>query len=223
MRCEEAQRLFDSYLDGELPSSLLHELDAHRLRCGPCRRALAIHEVAGHILASDQQPVALREDFTSRLLACVDTGARTRWEKVRRFLYVAGPLAAAAVIALAFLGAFDRGRESKVAGVKVEPIVQPSGPVSGRSAVVAPDPYDAAASQRAIEQWIDQTRKNLAVKRQSGESLQQALDLTILQLLDILEEANDRAAYPPYFPGADEEVPFPPPDRADEDDDVEDL
>ena len=41
MRCSEAKRLFDPYLDGELSAPLRAELDAHRLECADCRREAA--------------------------------------------------------------------------------------------------------------------------------------------------------------------------------------
>src|SRR3990172_9471766 len=100
MRCEEAQQLFDGYLDGELSPSLTTELDAHRLQCADCRRALAILEVTGHVLVSDREAIMLESKFTDRLLACVETPGQRRVRQARRFLYVAGPMAAAAVIVL---------------------------------------------------------------------------------------------------------------------------
>jgi len=225
MRCHEAQQLFDAYLDAELSASMTAELDAHRLQCAECRRALAILEVTGHVLSADPQPVALTGDFTNRLMACVETPRAKRWGQVRRYLYAAGPLAAAAVIALAFLGAFDRTGPSRVAGVKVEPAVHD---VSATAAIPAPpqspSPAELEASQRAIDDWIAQMRANMEVKRQSSQSIQRAVDLTVLQLLDVLEEFNDQAAPPPHFPGADDPLPFvPSPNPEVDDEDVEDL
>jgi len=222
MRCEEAQQLFNAYLDGELSPSLTTELDAHRLQCGECRRSLAILEVTGHVLSSTRDPVALKEGFTDRLLACVDTPARRRWNQIRRYAYIGGPLAAAAVIALAFLGVFDRGRQGKVAGLKVEPLVQTAPSAPAREAQPSPTPEEIEAASKAIDEWVEQMRASVNLKRQSGESLQKALDLTILQVLDILEQYNDRSA--PHFPGADVNAPFSPdePPPLDEED-VEDL
>ncbi len=218
MRCEEARQLFDAYLDGELSPSLTAELDAHRLQCPECRRALALLEVTGHVLSSDREPAALEAGFTDRLMACVETQVG-RAHPVRRYLYIGGPLAAAAVIALAFLGAFDRGRQTKVAGVKVEP-VQVIAPAEDR----APSPSreeTAAAAERAVDEWIEQMRSNLDAKRQSGASLQKALDLTVLQILDILEELNDPSEL--HYPGADDDVPFSPNEPPPVDEEVEDL
>lgn len=203
MRCEEARKLFDAYLDGELSSSLTTELDAHRLQCAACRRELAILEVTGHVLGSDRDPVVLQDDFTDRLLACVDRGG-WRWGLIRRYVYIGAPLAAAAMIALAFLGAFDRGGGGRVAGERVERVVvrAPAAPEPAAS----PSAEDIAAAERAVDEWIEQMRAGVEAKRQGGESLQTALDLTVLQILDILEELNDRSA--PHFPGADVKPPF---------------
>ncbi len=220
MRCEEAQQLFDAYLDGELSPSLTAELDAHRLQCAECRRALAILEVTGHVLGSDHEPVMLEADFTDRLLACVERPRLGRWQQVRRLAFLGGSLAAAAVIGMAFLGVFDRGKQSKVAGEKVERVLQ--APASPAVQQDSPSAEDLKAAEQAIDEWIEKMRTSLEVKRQSGESLQKALDLTILQVLDILEELNDPSSL--HLPGADEAAPFlpikPPPV---DDEDVDDL
>ena len=219
MRCEEARQLFDAYLDGELSPSLATELGAHRVRCAACRRSLALLEVSGHIISSDREPVAVPDDFSERLLACVDVREHGWVARVRRSLYFVGPLAAAAVIAMAFLGFFDRGRDSKFAGEKVE---------RTRVEGVAPRPntpsaYDREAAERAIDQWIGQMQTNKAAKARTGESIQ-APDLTILQLLEMLKDANDGAPDLQHFPGADLNEPFgPPEDRHVDDEDVEDL
>jgi hypothetical protein len=117
--------------------------------------------------------------------------------RYRRGLYIAGPLAAAAVVALAFLGVFDR----------------PGGPVAGDKNVKIdatrpseeqelPFPELMADGQRlesghrnerAWEAAIEAMQKNMAAKRQSGESLQKAFDLTVEQLLDILREAEQES------------------------------
>ncbi len=76
MNCEQAANLFDAHLDGVLSQSLETELAAHRVKCAMCRQDLALLEVAGHVIASDGAvDDQLEEDFTDRLLACID-GAR---------------------------------------------------------------------------------------------------------------------------------------------------
>jgi anti-sigma factor RsiW len=221
MRCSEAKRLFDPYLDGELSPPLRAELDAHRLECADCRRALAILEVTGHVLSAPTHERPLADDFTNRLMACVETPTQYRWNQIRRYVYAGVPLAAAAVIALAFLGVFDRSGPSKVAGVKVEPVVQTR---PAEAAPQVPSPKDVEAAQRAIDEWVAQMRVGMEIKRQKSESLGRAVDLTVLQLLDIFEEFNDRSVAPAE-PAADEELlPAPPePEVRDPDGDVEDL
>lgn len=121
MDCRQAQRYFDAYLDGELPPALETEFGAHRVRCSDCRRALALMEVSGHILASDREPVTLDDDFSHRLLACMDE-RQNRWMVSRRRLALfAVPVAAAAALGIAFLGPFGQSQDShptKVLGVK---------------------------------------------------------------------------------------------------------
>jgi hypothetical protein len=192
MQCEQARQLFDAYLDGELSPSLATELGAHRLRCADCRQALALLEVSGHILRSDRDTVQASDDFTDRLLACVDTGPTWR-RRVLHTIYVGGPLAAAAVIALAFIGVFDGKRPSQVAGVKelaspaVVRSIDPSKATVPAVQLPAVDP-----AEKALGDFIDQTQQRMKDK---GDSVQRVLDLTILQMLDILEEAKERSQH----------------------------
>ena len=227
MRCEQARQLFDAYLDGELPPALATELGAHRVRCPECRRALALLEVSGHIVASDRDPITIREGFGDRLLACMETPA-VRWtRRVRRAMYVAGPLAAAAVIGLAFIGVFDR-HDSKVAGEKVEvdapPEVIESEQRGVGEAVRQPGAEATSVDERALEEWTEQMRENVRAKIESGESLHDYFDLTVLQMLDILDSRKDGSAGEEHFPGADIR-PQPAPDETvpTDEDEVEDL
>jgi hypothetical protein len=129
---------------------------------------------------------------------------KRRWhERGRYALYYAGPLAAAAVIALAFVGVFDRGNGTRVEGLKVENVEAPSAPVVQEPAATALEADESTEAEHALDEWIDQTRQSLQDKRQSGESLQKALDLTVGQWLDILEQANDTSSPEDHFPGAD--------------------
>ena len=179
------------------------ELGAHRVRCSDCRRALALLEVSGQIIASDRDAASLKEDFSRRLLACMEVPKR-RWdERARHLLYYVGPLAAAAVIALAFVGVFDRSNGAQVQGMKVKNPAAHAQHTQRESAIGTPKPEDTAEAEHALDEWVDQTRKNLQDKRQSGESLQKALNLTVGQWLDILEKANDTSSPEDHFPGAD--------------------
>ena len=194
MNCEQAQQLFDAYLDGELSPSLATELGAHRLRCPECRRALALLEVTGHVLRSYDDRVSLKEGFEDRLLACVDDRSSFR-QRFRRAMYILGPLAAAAVITMAFLGAFDRN-PGRWAGEKVQ--AKDSAGLD-RLWQELDETADAekgeAVDPRALEldRWGRRMQKNL-------QSFQ---DLTIYQWLDVLEKAKDSSAPEDHFPGAD--------------------
>ncbi len=182
-------------------------------------------EVSGHIIASDRDPVALRGGFSDRLVACVEPKASQRMIRLRRSLYVAGPLAAAAVVVLAFLGVFDRS-DPKFAGEKVEWVdVGAMRPSQDPSPQEYPPEYSpASADERLLTEWIEQTQRNMAAKRRSGESLQKALDLTILQLIDILNQAKDASSGEDHFPGADVDAPDAPSKPVSSNsEDVEDL
>ena len=227
MNCEQARQLFDAYLDGELPPALATELGAHRVNCPECRQALALLEVTGHIIASDREPVILRDDFSERLLECMDT-RDARWPyRLRRILYISGPLAAAAVIALAFLGVFDR-HDTRVASEKTEAAVAPSmieGGARGATEEMDEAELEAIAdADRALEEWVERTQENLNAKLESGEKLREYFDLTIFQWLDIVNSAQDASGGEDHFPGADIQLE-PDADKAvsTDEDTIEDL
>ncbi|MBI4718346.1 MAG: zf-HC2 domain-containing protein [Planctomycetes bacterium] len=214
MRCEQARQLFDAYLDGELSPALATELGAHRLRCAECRRALALLEVAGHIVGADADPVRPPEGFTDRLLACMEPSRATWSHRLRRLVYAGSALAAAAVVGLAFLGVFDTHRPGQVAGKKVErsvasasvapaPVANP--PVADSAIDEFDEEFDAPDSP--LQTWIERTQANLEAKRQGGESLQEVFDLTILQWLDVLEQAKQATADAPTAPPALDPAP----------------
>lgn len=195
MRCDQARQFFDAYLDGELSPSLATELGAHRLRCADCRQALALMEVSGHIVKTDQEPVQLRRNFTERLLDCVNQQSMPWLRRWRRQIYIGGPMAAAAVIALAFFGVFDNP-ESRVLSEKGVLIERT--PVGGEASTGSP--YAAVTpalgrvadegNQEVLKAWIDQTRQNIAAKRESGESLRQFLDQKLEQWDSVLDDTQ---------------------------------
>lgn len=190
VRCEQARQLFDAYLDGELSSALETELGAHRVRCASCRREIALLEVSGHVLRTDLDDSTLSGDFTDRLLRCVEEAKPPLRLRLRRVVYVAAPLAAAAVIAMAFFGAFDGKSASRVAGLQeVNPhlsrsdLPEPPREIAPAAAPVAPVP------ELAFEEWLRQAGANVEAGRRTGESLHQMLDDTFQSVLILLEDA----------------------------------
>lgn len=222
MQCEQARQLFDAYLDGELSPPLAMELGAHRIHCPECRRALALLEVSGHIIASDRDPVDLSSGFSNRLLACMGPPGG-RWEqRLRRVMYIGGPLAAAAVVAMAFLGVFDPDAGPVLSRVEQRAVPQEMELPDLLDEQDLPKADDHA--ERVLDEWIQEARTNIAAKRQSGESLQQMLDLTITQWLDILNQANEVSTSEDHPHGVELTSPPPPPEAAPADsEDVEDL
>lgn len=208
MRCVDARLLFDAFLNGELSSAMATELQAHRVKCADCRREFALLEVSGHVLRLNDDPVALADDFTDRLIACMDRPKSPWLLRLRWAGYVGAPVAAAAVVAMAFLGVFDGGGQRKVAGVSTSveevlgqpplPQVLVDAPVNGmsgadergRRSIARPDEAPDAMRAQAPTDWFQGVRTDVAGKQQRGEPLERALDLTILQLIDILEQAK---------------------------------
>ncbi|HVP12710.1 MAG TPA: anti-sigma factor [Phycisphaerae bacterium] len=71
MTCRHVQQLRDSYLDGELSSSLSAEVHAHLLQCPECQQKVEMIRVAGHVIATDCSEPPLRPDFAQRVVACL--------------------------------------------------------------------------------------------------------------------------------------------------------
>ncbi len=202
MDCKQACQLFDAYLDGELSARLATEFGAHRVRCPECRRALALLEVAGHVIGSDEDPVTLRAGFSERLLACMEAPGR-RWRRfLPRVLYIGGPLAAAAVIALAFAGFFDRS-SSIVAGQKDDRadgwVIDPSSPDFDPWGEPLPEDGQEEVEGRSV---VDQAAKNWDKKKEAFQSLQDLPEVTIRQGLEILDQLPDESRGADHFPGA---------------------
>ncbi|MFQ5462684.1 MAG: anti-sigma factor family protein [Phycisphaerae bacterium] len=208
MRCDQAIKLFDAHLDGELAPSLEMELAAHRFNCPQCRRQLALLEVAGHVIESDAEPPAALDDaFTDRLLACVDEQRPHAVQRAVRWIYLAVPLAAAAVICFAFLGAFDRGDVIVAGKSMVNPGATPA--VGSGAAPFATETLDQASgeresAERALEEFLTDIQSNVNEKRDRVQSLRDSLDLTIRQWLDILNSRKDPTADDAHFPALDE-------------------
>ena len=185
MDCRQAQSLFDSYLDGELAPTLATELGAHRVQCPDCRQDLALLEVSGHIVRSDPDTVILDDGFTDRLLACVGA-SRPGWPwKLRRWAYISGPLAAAAVIAIALWGGFDR--ETKIAGQFAEGLTRNPGATTAHER--PPEPAPVATRPVPLDRTLERMRARTEAKLNSLDALQEAGHLSILQILDILNQA----------------------------------
>lgn len=225
MNCEQAQQLFDAYLDGELSAMLKTELGAHCVQCADCRRAMALIQVSGHILNADRDPVELGAGFSDRLIACVDSREKHWTVRFRRWAYVGGPMAAAAVILLAFMGTFDRGGTSQVAGRVDKPLIIGSAIDEIDESLIDSAFISGEENDPAIQGWFDQVETNLKNKRGSGEQLQESLNLTILQMIDILDKADESVPSdsprvdPNHKPASDKSKR--PANRSDED--VEDL
>lgn len=222
MRCDQARQFFDAYLDGELSPSLATELGAHRLRCADCRQALALMEVSGHIVKTDQEPVQLQRNFTERLLDCVNQQSMPWLRRWRRQIYIGGPMAAAAVIAMAFIGVFDNP-ESRVLSEKGVLIERT--PVGAEAPADSPEPAGATGlgqiaderNQEVLEAWIDQTRDNIAAKRESGESLRQFLDQKLDQWDSVLDHTKTESNHKDRPLEAYQDVPLEGSDEADSD------
>jgi hypothetical protein len=180
--CEQARNLFDAYLDGELSAGLETELHAHRLQCSPCRQALALMEVTGHVIASGAAEPKLKADFGDRLLACLEPTLPKRRSGRTWAIRIGGPLAAAACLAM-LVGYLVRP-EPQVAGVRqqAEPGAEIGTPAERASVEPTSPGLDAAAS--ALQQTLEDTLRDT---RQSSASLRRLGEVTLLEIAETLE------------------------------------
>jgi hypothetical protein len=171
LTCRDARSLFDAHLDGELSAAMRTELSAHRLSCATCRHELALLEVAGQVVASDEDVPELDADFTSRLLACVADPAQPRWGFHRVVRIGLRGLAVAACILLA-VGYF-RQPEERVAGFTT---VNPDPP----ERVVNPVPREVSAEDR----FQAQLERALTGWRRDASSLRKIYEFITPQIIE---------------------------------------
>jgi anti-sigma factor RsiW len=133
--CEQAQHLFDSYLNDELSASMVSELDAHRLECAACRHQLALMEACGNVIRLDACEPRPSADFTDRLMAILDEEKTSRpWLGISRGMKLAGGLlgvAAAIAAVIVFYPTTEQDEsDSRVAGTEVTPDMLKSAPAA---------------------------------------------------------------------------------------------
>lgn len=119
LTCQQARNLFDAHLNRELSDDLSTEITAHCLRCPSCRQELALLEVAGQVIRAEHDEPSLPEDFTDRLVACIQRqpAAPIPFYRRARVLWTAGPALAAACLLLV-VGFWPEPRETHVLGEK---------------------------------------------------------------------------------------------------------
>ena len=121
--CEQAQHLFDSYLNDELSASLVAEVDAHRLECAACRHQLVLMEACGNVIRLDACEPRPSADFTDRLMAILDEEKTSRrWLGISRGMKVAGGLlGVAAAIAAVVVFYPTAVQDDQIAGAEIPP------------------------------------------------------------------------------------------------------
>lgn len=100
MNCNEAERLFDAHLDGQLSGSLRLEFEAHRLRCRRCTQTLSLLESCTRVIASDSRIPALSDSFTDRVMSRVRQTRMTRRLRLNRKTIAASVVLQAAAVLL---------------------------------------------------------------------------------------------------------------------------
>jgi hypothetical protein len=172
IRCEQAERLFDAYLDGSLAASWTAELHAHQLACSACRRELAILEACGDVLATDRREPRPSDDFTDRVLgALAEQQAEQRripWpRRVARVGAGLGIAAAAAVVAFMLMapGSLMKPGETQAPQVVGGAFVSKVAPLDDQDKAVAGTQVDFA---EAIFNMIDVNRVEASIEEVRG-------------------------------------------------------
>ncbi len=137
INCEQAQHLFDSYLNDELSASMVAEVDAHRLECAACRHQLTLMEACGNVIRLDACEPRPSADFTDRLMAILDEEKTSRrWLGISRNMKVAGGLLgvaatiAAVVVFYPVEAPTDAPDAPKISGRQVSPDMIKSAPAA---------------------------------------------------------------------------------------------
>ncbi len=212
MNCDQAQNLFDAYLDGELSPGLETELHAHRLQCAACRQELALMEVAGHVIRSDVGEPKLDADFSNRLLACIEPAAPKPRRRSQWVIRIGGGLAAAACLTIAVTSLSKPEPQVKGEQIHGAPVIE--GSTEPPTEPAGPELDEAAAKfQDSIEGVFQQIP-------QSSSNLKQLGQKTLLELFDELQQQELRDTDPDEAEPEAKPGDTPP---AKDGDDVEDL
>ncbi len=180
MDCHQAHNLFDAYLDGELSPALATELGAHRLGCPSCRQELALMEVAGHVVGAGADDPVLEDDFTDRLLACIEPTVTAPRKRRYRIIRIGVALAAAACVTLLVTILTRPGQQ--VASIRESadgagPAIRSQQPTIAEAA--APELAEAKVALQSIEDTVLKTRE-------SSTSLLRYGQMTLLEMIDRL-------------------------------------
>lgn len=214
MNCEQSWKMFDAYLDGTLPEGLAAEFATHRLKCAECRHELALLEVSSQIIAADHQPDRLSSDFTDRLLSIIEVKPKPSWLVRNRSRLTYGGLATAAGLALVVtllpqrttrvagerVSASDIGLSLVTSSASTEDDLTPTiDEDDSATDDVAVDPVTVA-----VDRWMADTRAKMEDAGR-GNDPSAVLDMTVLQLLDVLRGVADPRANLHHFPGSESE------------------
>jgi anti-sigma factor RsiW len=192
MDCDQAHNLFDAYLDGELSPALATELGAHRLGCPSCRQELALMEVAGHVVGAGADDPVLEDDFTDRLLACIEPTVTAPRKRRHRIIRIGVALAAAACVTLLVTILTRPGQQ--VASIRES--ADGAGP-----AIRSQEPTIAEAVAPELAEAIQSIPDTVLKTRESSTSLLRYGHMTLLEMIDrlrleVLRDVGTQGASP---------------------------
>ena len=201
LACRDARNLFDSHLNGELSPALETELNVHRLSCSACRHELALLEVAGQVMATDDAVPPLDDDFTRRLLACVavkpkPTSYRRRliWQRFDRQRILRLGLRGLAVAACLALGVVYFNRPEDIAGVRQVP----TGTVGRSVKTPRADAQSASREESPEQRFQAQLERALTGWRKDASSLRRVYDFITPQIIEEMGLDSSEGVHEPY-------------------------
>ncbi len=210
--CEQAQHLFDSYLNDELSASLVAEVDAHRLECAACRHQLVLMEACGNVIRLDACEPRPSADFTDRLMAILDEEkASPRWLGISRGMKIAGGLlgVAAAIAAVVLFYPSETSTQEPITQIAPAQIsadeiksTQAAGLISGLPIGLLLDATDSISSSIDLGQCsIDHLRTTIDPKEMLPSPYpdfdllatpgKPALDKPELDIIELLPDLDD--------------------------------
>ncbi len=185
MTCRHAQELRDAYLDGELSSSIAAEVHAHLLQCPECQRQYEMVRAAGNVIAKDEPPAGLPDDFAARVLAGLPnmkeqpaaTGILPRREQRRRTWRKIGSAAFPAVAAILFFSV----------------IIWPTAEIGNRRTAVR---GTSAVQGIGVDEMVESTLHAFDDTRNAAESVGQILSMSMDEAHKTMQRDIEEAKKP---------------------------
>jgi len=200
LTCRNIEHLRDAYLDGDLPASLMAEVDAHLLQCPECQRQLELLRVCGNVIARDFSEPPASPGLASRVLDSLprrpaaapgSTVLLTRRQRRRIVLERVAASAVPAIAAMIAVAVLAWPGDSPPRATQPDPI-----------RVVAGDLQSAPVDVLGVRALVDPTLSTISNTGRVAENLQEVYRLTLHDARQQFTGPPATAARPSNFSGA---------------------